>query len=140
MADDFCAVHMVNRVHGVCPWCSPESDGFMDGRDDRLRTTYDRRTGLVAKPTRQDEQVASYEDPWSRSFFQPYMDFQPAPGWKDLAGFNAGEYGSFEVRGERADELTLDVIGGLVFRFNAEGEQTVALKSRVYAVEGRTKI
>lgn len=138
---DFCGVHLTTRVHGVCPWCPPECDGFMDldGRDDRLRATYNKKTGLVAKPTRQDEQIADYEDPWARAFFQPYMDFQPAPGWSDLAAFNAGEYGSMEVRGDRADALTLDVIGGIVLRFNADGEQTVAIRSRVYDVKGKNE-
>lgn len=132
---EFCGVHLTAKENGVCRWCQGSGvfDSF-DGRDDRLRSSYNKTTGLVAKSTSQDEQVATYEDPWAPAFFQPYMDFQRAPGPHTLEHRATGwlveshwEWGGLEVRGSQADALRLDVIGYLVLGVDENGDPTAAL-------------
>ncbi len=124
---DICPVHRTVKVQGVCRWCAVFDHS--SSNDDNEKLGYDKKTGLVAKPTRMDEHVASYEDPWALAFFQPYMDFQPAPDNKGFVAFAFCEVGELKVRGDVADANTPDVIGELVFRRDGiTGEQTVGLR------------
>jgi hypothetical protein len=108
----------------------------LDGRDDRIRQTgiYDKKTGLVAKPTKLDDHVAEYERPWDRPWFQTYMDFQVAPGDHTLEQRSIGylvsyhyEWGEMAVRGEQASAACPDLLGRLVLGVNEKGEPTAAL-------------
>ena len=108
----------------------------MNGRDDRLQMGghYDRVTGLVAKPTRADAHVAEYARPWDRPWFQPYMDFQPAPGLHTLEKrglfIAISEWGELQVRGSRASAVSPDILGTLVLGANEDGEPTILIKER----------
>lgn len=111
----------------------------LDGRDERLRRAgaYDAKTGLVAKATKLDDQVAEYEDPWGRPWFQTYMDFQPAPGRHTLETRAVGvavtwhyEWGSMAVRGPQASASCPDLLGYLVLGVDKNGEPTGALVAR----------
>lgn len=130
---EFCGVHLTTKDNGICRWCVM-FDG-MDGRDDKLLKHYDKKTGLVAKPSPQDEQIANYEDPWAVAFFQPYMDFQAAYSPHTLEQYEVRrlleywyyEWGLMLVRGERASAVVQDPIGYVVIGFDKEGCPTLAL-------------
>lgn len=105
-----------------------------DERDDLVRRMYDSQTGLVAKPTKVDEQVAAYEDPWSPPFFQRYLDFQRAPGRCALETRDVGvsrtyhyEWGELAVRGERASATVRDLLGVITLGANEEGEPAIGI-------------
>ena len=46
----------------------------MDGRDSRLRAAYDAKTGLVAKPTDREVELAHYTNPWETEGFSRLED------------------------------------------------------------------
>lgn len=89
----------------------------------------------TTKPTKADDYVAKYEDPWSRPWFQDYMDSQPAPGAHTLESRFTGylvewhwEWGDMKVRGELASAANPDNLGTIVIGVNEEGEPTLAIK------------
>lgn len=89
----------------------------------------------VAKPVSLDDQVAAYERPWHRPWFQTYMDFQPAPGLHTLETRSVGvlvtwhyEWGSMLVRGDRASASNPDILGTIVLGVDAEGDPTIAIR------------
>lgn len=143
MATNICPVHRSTFKDGEqCVWCSMGSRPLpaswngapnsmwnnFDGRDDKVRQHYDAKTGLQAKPTKQDDQVAEYERPWARPWFQTYMDHQPAPSPHTLETHRYWEWGDMQVRGDAASAARPDVIGWVTLGADANGEPTLAIR------------